>query len=77
MDISHFYNSLPVIGSFDGTVHLSEEASNAATAVPWAIVGSIMVSAVLGLGRSRSALKIKCIDFLFSRQSIVGVLHGQ
>lgn len=50
MDISYSYNSLPGIGSFDGTVHLSEEASNAATAVPWAIVGSIAVSAVLGLG---------------------------
>ena len=77
MDISYSYNSLPVIGSFDGTVHLSEEASNAATAVPWAIVGSIAVSAVLGLGQSCSTLKIKSIDFFFSRQSIAGVLHGQ
>jgi hypothetical protein len=76
MDISHFFNSSPVIGSFDGTVHLSEEASNAATAVPWAIVGSIVVSAILGMGQSCSALRSKWIDFLFSRQSILGVLHG-
>lgn len=37
-------------GSFDSAVHISEEAANAATAVPWAIVGSISVAAVLGLG---------------------------
>jgi hypothetical protein len=27
-----------VLGSFDSSVHISEESSNAATAVPWAIV---------------------------------------
>jgi hypothetical protein len=27
-----------ILGSFDSSVHISEESSNAATAVPWAIV---------------------------------------
>ncbi|KIJ50209.1 hypothetical protein M422DRAFT_224818 [Sphaerobolus stellatus SS14] len=36
------------IGGFDSSVHISEEATNAATAVPWAIVGAIGVSGILG-----------------------------
>ncbi|KAI9508233.1 APC amino acid permease [Russula earlei] len=42
--------SAPVwtIGSFDSSVHISEEASNAATAVPWAIVWAISVAGILG-----------------------------
>ncbi|TFL06889.1 amino acid/polyamine transporter I [Pterulicium gracile] len=36
------------ICSFDSTVHISEEASNAATAVPWAIVSAIGIAGVLG-----------------------------
>ncbi|OSD03677.1 APC amino acid permease [Trametes coccinea BRFM310] len=35
-------------GSFDSSVHISEEASNAATAVPWAIVYAIGIAGVLG-----------------------------
>jgi amino acid transporter len=35
-------------GSFDASVHISEEASNAASAVPWAIVGAIAIAGVLG-----------------------------
>lgn len=41
---------LYTIGGFDASVHMSEEASNAATAIPWAIVSSIAISAVLGWG---------------------------
>ncbi|KAG2049922.1 amino acid transporter [Suillus hirtellus] len=41
---------LYTIGGYDASVHMSEEASNAAMAIPWAIVGSIAVSAVLGCG---------------------------
>ncbi|KAG9103795.1 GABA-specific high-affinity permease [Ceratobasidium sp. 370] len=43
---------LPVwtINGFDTGVHISEEASNAATAVPWAIVGSATISGFLGTG---------------------------
>lgn len=37
-------------GSFDSSVHISEEASNAATAVPWGIVGAITISGILGCG---------------------------
>lgn len=39
-------------GSFDSSVHISEEASNAATAVPWAIVSAIGIAGVLGVGKS-------------------------
>ena len=38
------------LGSFDSSVHISEEASNAATAVPWAIVYAIGIAGVLGWG---------------------------
>ncbi|KIM41913.1 hypothetical protein M413DRAFT_71101 [Hebeloma cylindrosporum] len=34
--------------SFDSSVHISEEAANAAVAVPWAIVSAIGVAGVLG-----------------------------
>ena len=37
-------------GSFDSSVHISEEASNAAVAVPWAIVWAIGIAGVLGWG---------------------------
>ncbi|TFK69788.1 amino acid transporter [Pluteus cervinus] len=36
------------IASFDSSVHISEEAANAATAVPWAIVSAIGIAGVLG-----------------------------
>ncbi|CEL55191.1 GABA-specific permease OS=Saccharomyces cerevisiae (strain ATCC 204508 / S288c) GN=UGA4 PE=1 SV=1 [Rhizoctonia solani AG-1 IB] len=36
------------IGSYDSSVHISEEASNASVAVPWAIVGAIAISGILG-----------------------------
>ncbi|KZS88841.1 amino acid transporter [Sistotremastrum niveocremeum HHB9708] len=36
------------ICSFDSSVHISEEAANAATAVPWAIVGAIGIAGILG-----------------------------
>ncbi|KAG2047467.1 amino acid transporter [Suillus hirtellus] len=36
------------IGSFDSSVHISEESSNAATAVPWAIVSAIGIAGILG-----------------------------
>ncbi|KAF8662742.1 hypothetical protein AX16_001100 [Volvariella volvacea WC 439] len=36
------------IASFDSSVHISEEASNAETAVPWAIVLAIAIAGVLG-----------------------------
>ncbi|KAG1728991.1 amino acid/polyamine transporter I [Suillus paluster] len=36
------------IGAFDSSVHISEESSNAATAVPWAIVSAIGIAGILG-----------------------------
>ena len=35
---------------FESCIHISEEASNASTAVPWAIVNAILASGVLGFG---------------------------
>jgi hypothetical protein len=37
-------------GSFDSSVHISEEASNASIVVPWAIVMAIAIAGVLGTG---------------------------
>jgi len=46
--ILSFLAPLWTICSFDSAVHISEEASNAATAVPWAIVSAIGVGGILG-----------------------------
>ncbi|KAI9571846.1 amino acid/polyamine transporter I [Boletus coccyginus] len=46
--ILSFLAPLWTIGSFDSSVHISEEAGNAATAVPWAIVGAVGISGLLG-----------------------------
>ncbi|EIW80594.1 APC amino acid permease [Coniophora puteana RWD-64-598 SS2] len=44
-----FLAPLWTIAGFDSSVHMSEEASNAATVVPWAAVSSIISAFVLGL----------------------------
>ncbi|TFY70806.1 hypothetical protein EVG20_g2193 [Dentipellis fragilis] len=46
--ILSFLAPLWTICSFDSSVHISEEASNAATAVPWAIVWAIAIAGLLG-----------------------------
>ncbi|KAI0049724.1 amino acid transporter [Auriscalpium vulgare] len=46
--ILSFLAPLWTICSFDSSVHISEEASNAATAVPWAIVWAIAIAGILG-----------------------------
>ncbi|KAH0834008.1 amino acid/polyamine transporter I [Lanmaoa asiatica] len=46
--ILSFLAPLWTICSFDSSVHISEEAANAATAVPWAIVGAIGIAGILG-----------------------------
>ncbi|KAF9006941.1 amino acid transporter [Cyathus striatus] len=46
--ILSFLAPLWTICSFDSSVHISEEASNAATAVPWAIVNAIGIAGILG-----------------------------
>ncbi len=40
------------INGFDSAVHISEEAANARTAVPFAIIASTLVAGVLGWGKS-------------------------
>ncbi|KAI1790578.1 APC amino acid permease [Ganoderma leucocontextum] len=46
--ILSFLSPVWTICSFDASVHISEEASNAATAVPWAIIYAIAIAGVLG-----------------------------
>lgn len=46
--ILSFLAPLWTICSFDASVHISEEASNAAIAVPAAIVGAVIIAGVLG-----------------------------
>jgi len=46
--ILSFLAPLWTICSFDSAVHISEEAANAATVVPWAIVCAIGIAGVLG-----------------------------
>ncbi|KAH9918712.1 APC amino acid permease [Epithele typhae] len=43
-----FLAPLWTIGGFDAPVHISEEASNARTAVPWAIVCGVGIAGLLG-----------------------------
>ena len=45
-----FLAPLWTICGFDASVHISEEASNAATAVPWAIVNAIAIAGIIGWG---------------------------
>ena len=40
------------LGVYDTTVHISEEAANPRTAVPFSIVSSIVISGVVGWGMS-------------------------
>ncbi|KAF5326351.1 hypothetical protein D9611_000927 [Ephemerocybe angulata] len=46
--IYSFLAPLWTICSFDSSVHMSEEASNAAVAVPWGIVNAIGIAGILG-----------------------------
>ncbi|KZT20887.1 amino acid transporter [Neolentinus lepideus HHB14362 ss-1] len=46
--VMSFLAPLWAVGAFDSPVHISEEASNAATAVPWAIVMGTAVPTLLG-----------------------------
>ncbi|KAG7451942.1 amino acid transporter [Guyanagaster necrorhizus] len=46
--ILSFLAPLWTIGAFDSSVHISEEASNATTVVPWAIVLAVGIAGVLG-----------------------------
>lgn len=46
-------------GSFDSSVHISEESSNAAVSVPWGIVNAIAVAGILGWGKYFLPLSLK------------------
>ncbi len=79
-DVNCLLTVICVIGSFDSAVHISEEASNAVTAVPWAIIWSICVAAIFGTGipiilpRAVSYLAQKSL--LRSGERNARVLHG-
>ncbi|KAJ3980702.1 amino acid/polyamine transporter I [Lentinula detonsa] len=45
-----FLAPLWVVGGFDSTVHISEEARNASTAIPWAVMLSTAATCILGWG---------------------------
>ncbi|KAJ3796129.1 hypothetical protein GGU11DRAFT_757777 [Lentinula aff. detonsa] len=45
-----FLAPLWVVGGFDSSVHISEEARNASTAIPWAVMLSTAASCILGWG---------------------------
>ncbi|CCM01799.1 uncharacterized protein FIBRA_03866 [Fibroporia radiculosa] len=46
--ILSFLAPLWTISGFDSSLHISEEASNASVAVPWALIGATSVACVLG-----------------------------
>lgn len=46
--ISAWLSAIWTIGAFDSCVHMAEEASNAAIAVPFGIIGSISMCGILG-----------------------------
>ncbi|KIP07828.1 hypothetical protein PHLGIDRAFT_29863 [Phlebiopsis gigantea 11061_1 CR5-6] len=48
--ILSFLAPLWTIGAFDSSVHISEEATNANIAVPWAMMGACAIAGVLGWG---------------------------
>jgi hypothetical protein len=76
---SYVQKVIYVIGSFDSTVHISEEASNAATAVPWAIVWAISIAGVSGLGTPPITL-VRVASYLVhlrrSGERSARILHG-
>ena len=50
-------------GAFDATVHISEEATNASVAIPFAIILGTTSSCLLGWGminHSRAAILLSC-----------------
>lgn len=67
-------SSYCVKGGFDSSVHISEEAANAAVAVPWAIVSAIGIAGVLGTGAHYTSLLLSLI--VFSNQHLSCILHG-
>lgn len=48
--ILSFLAPLWSIGAFDSSVHISEEATNASVAVPWAMMGACGIAGILGWG---------------------------
>lgn len=64
-------------GFLDSTAHISEEATNAATAVPWALVIAIGIAGILGWGKSFFLSANRSSKTLNSDQRRIGLLYGQ
>ena len=78
--ISQNINFLEPIGAFDSSLHISEEATNASIAVPWATVGACAIGSVLGWGKIKGLLEPNSTDMIYdTRSDQCGhfVLHGQ
>ena len=52
-------------GGFDASVHISEEASNARTAVPWAIISSVGIAGILGFSKSSVSVTVRGSELRF------------
>lgn len=66
--ILSFLAPLWAIGAFDSTLHISEEATNANVAVPWAMICACSIAGVLGWGRLSIQLgRVSGSDHIFSR----------
>ena len=66
------------VGGFDAPVHISEEASNARTVVPWAILSAVGISGVLGWGKRAIRLEMRAdvVNRIRSHQRRHRLLHG-
>lgn len=75
LSIAISFDSYIFIGGFDSSVHISEEATNAAIAVPWAIVSAIGIAGILGTGVNfNTSLLVLLITS--SDQHLPCLLHG-
>ena len=64
-----FLTPLWVVGVFDSIVHVSEEATNAKVALPFAIILSAISGVVLGWGKSCSILHGGMSQLIYSTQA--------
>jgi len=56
--IVSFLTPLWTLGAFDASLHLSEEATNASTAIPYAIISSTVLSLIFGWGGATSVFAL-------------------
>lgn len=67
------------VDGFDASVHISEEASNASFAVPWALMMAVVVSSILGWGMYEFLQRLSVPSSLLGNsrhQRSFGIQHG-